>query len=82
MSSSFPPASPTRSLRRAVIGSLDAGVMRMEEIRRFRTPMLERQGHLYWDVDAMWVEIRAAVAAAFSLCRPLRSISVDSWAVD
>ena len=67
---------------RAVLGSLDAGVMRMEEIRRFRTPMLERQGHLYWDVDAMWVEIRAAVAAAFSLCRPLRSISVDSWAVD
>ncbi|MEP6999213.1 MAG: rhamnulokinase family protein [bacterium] len=67
---------------RAVIGTLDGTVMRMEEISRFRTPLLERDGHLFWDVDAMWADIQTALATAFSHGRPLRSISVDSWAVD
>ncbi|MEO8622145.1 MAG: rhamnulokinase family protein, partial [bacterium] len=67
---------------RAVIGTLDGAVMRMEEIGRFRTPLLERDGHLFWDVDSMWADVQAAVATAFASGRPLRSISVDSWAVD
>jgi rhamnulokinase len=67
---------------RAVIGTLDGSAMRMEEVHRFATPMIERDGHLYWDIEAMWREIASAVAKAFEIARPLRSISVDSWAVD
>ena len=67
---------------RAVIGTLDGDVMRMVEIHRFRTPMVEREAHLYWDIDAMWREIQSAVAMAFEGSEPLQSISVDSWAVD
>ncbi len=67
---------------RAVVGTLDGDVMRMEEIHRFRTPLVERDDHLYWDVESMWNEIRSAVAKAFALCGSLRSVSVDSWAVD
>src|SRR5262249_35171617 len=54
----------------------------MQEIHRFPTPMIERAGHLYWDVETMWREIASAVAKAFEIGCPLRSISVDSWAVD
>ena len=67
---------------RAVIGTLDGSVMRMEEIHRFATPMLEENGHLYWDIDALWSDIRTAVAKALAAVSDLRSISVDSWAVD
>jgi rhamnulokinase len=67
---------------RAVIGTLDGSAMRMHEIHRFPTPMIERATHLYWDIEAMWREIEFAVAKAFEIGRPLRSISVDSWAVD
>jgi rhamnulokinase len=67
---------------RAVIGTLDRAVMRMQEIHRFQTPMLERNGHLYWDVEAMWTEIQTGIAKALAAGQPLRSISVDSWAVD
>ena len=70
------------STGRAVLGTLDGSAMRMHEIHRFGTPMIERDGHLFWDIDAMWREIEAAVAQAFEIGRPLRSISVDSWAVD
>jgi rhamnulokinase len=67
---------------RAVLGTLDGSAMRMQEIHRFATPMIERDDHLYWDIGAMWREIQSAVAKAFEIGRPLRSISVDSWAVD
>ncbi|MEO6526434.1 MAG: rhamnulokinase family protein [Gemmatimonadaceae bacterium] len=67
---------------RAVIGTLDGPVMRMEEIHRFQTPMLERNRHLYWDIEAMWSEIHTGLTKAFATGRPVRSISVDSWAVD
>lgn len=67
---------------RAVIGTLDGDVMRMREVHRFSTPILERGDHLFWDVDAMWEEIRVGTAKAAAECESLRSISVDSWAVD
>jgi rhamnulokinase len=67
---------------RAVVGTLDGAVMRMEEVHRFKTPVVEQHGSLYWDIDAMWSDIRAALAKAFSSGRRIRSISVDSWAVD
>ncbi len=67
---------------RAVLGTLDGSVMRMEEIHRFRTPIIEENGHLFWDVEALWSDMRTALATAFSATRELRSISVDSWAVD
>jgi rhamnulokinase len=67
---------------RAVIGTLDGAVMRMQELHRFQTPMLERNGHLYWDVEAMWSEIQSGIAKAFATGQRIRSISVDSWAVD
>jgi rhamnulokinase len=67
---------------RVVVGSLDGAVMTMREIHRFATPMLERDGHLFWDIEAMWTEIRSGVQIAMRSTERLRSISVDSWAVD
>ncbi|MEO8563451.1 MAG: rhamnulokinase family protein [bacterium] len=67
---------------RVVVGTLDGAVMQMHELHRFPTPMLERNGHLYWDIEAMWAEIQFGVATALESGTPLRSISVDSWAVD
>ncbi|MDB4888793.1 MAG: Carbohydrate kinase [Gemmatimonadetes bacterium] len=67
---------------RAVLGTLDGSVMRMDEIHRFHTPILEENDHLYWDVEALWSDMRTALTKAFSATKELRSISVDSWAVD
>jgi rhamnulokinase len=67
---------------RAVLGTLDGDVMRIEELHRFPTPMLERNRHLYWDIESMWAEILVGLEKAFATGRAVRSISVDSWAVD
>jgi rhamnulokinase len=65
-----------------VVGTLEGAVMRMREIHRFVTPMLERNRHLYWDIDGMWGEVRTGVERALATGERIRSISVDSWAVD
>ena len=67
---------------RVVVGTLDGDVMRMTEIHRFLTPMVERGGHLYWNVEAIWTHIRVGLAKSFAGGHTLQSISVDSWAVD
>lgn len=67
---------------RGVIGTLDGERMVMHEVHRFRTPLVEEDGHLYWDADALWREIQLALRLALDETPQLRSVSVDSWAVD
>jgi rhamnulokinase len=67
---------------RVVLGMLEGDVMQLEVLHRFTTPLLERNRHLYWDVETMWAEIQFALAKSFDTGVAIRSISVDSWAVD
>jgi rhamnulokinase len=71
---------------RAVVGTLvgegDAARMTTREVHRFRTPLVDEAGHLRWDHEALWAEVRAGLARALEVAPELRSVSVDSWAVD
>ena len=70
------------SSSRAILGTLDGDRMRMDEIYRFTTPILEENDHLYWDLDLLWGEIQLGFRKAISVSPTLCSVSVDSWAVD
>jgi rhamnulokinase len=67
---------------RAVLGHLDGDRMQMEEAHRFETPIIESDGHIRWDVDALWDELRRGLRAALELAPRIQSVSVDSWGVD
>ena len=67
---------------RGVVGTLEGGVMQLHEVHRFRTPLVDDGAHLSWDLDAIWREITVAVTHALVFAPALRSVSVDSWAVD
>lgn len=67
---------------RAVLGTLGEGVMRMEEVHRFPTPIIEQDEHLFWDIDALWDDLQIGLRNALDVAPGLRSLSVDSWAVD
>ena len=45
---------------RAVVGTLEGATMRTREVHRFRTPLVETPGHLCWDIDGLWTEIKSA----------------------
>ncbi len=74
------------SSSRAVLGTLESDRMKMQEIHRFTTPLIEAEGSLFWDAETLWGELQAGLqkaghAASASGAR-LESVSVDSWAVD
>lgn len=67
---------------RAVLGWLGNGKMEMEVIHRFETPLRETDGRLWWDIEALWASLQDGLAKAQTRAPNLRSVSVDSWAVD
>ena len=71
---------------RAVLGTLErlpqGWRVATREVHRFPVPLVEQAGHLYWDIDALWGELRSALNAGLEIAPALRSVSVDSWAVD
>jgi len=62
------------------------GELLLEEVRRFKYPPREEGGHLRWPFADILREIktglREAGARARQLRRAVRSVGVDSWAVD
>src|SRR2546430_17397532 len=71
---------------RAVLGSLErlpeGWRVATREVHRFQVPLIEQAGHLYWDIETLWDDVRTALAAALAMAPALQSVSVDSWAVD
>ena len=72
---------------RAVVGVLDGGTVRLEEVHRFRTPLVERPAgdgrrHLVWDLETLWDEVRTGLRLGVRLTPGLRAVSVDTWGVD
>lgn len=71
---------------RVFVAGVAVGELLLEETRRFHYAPGHRFGHLRWDFSAIFEEIktglRAAGARALSLGRTIRSVGVDSWAVD
>jgi len=56
--------------------------MRLEEVHRFVTPIVEAGERLYWDLEAIERELHAGVLRALGMTDRLRSVSVDAWGVD
>jgi len=71
---------------RVFLAGLDPGKMLLEEVRRFQYPPTRIEGHLRWDLPAIFDHIkqglREAGARACQLGKPIQSVGVDSWAVD
>ena len=60
--------------------SLERGRLRQRHVHRFTTGAVEVGGTLYWNVLAIWDEVRRGIRRA----RPLAatSVGVDTWGVD
>src|SRR5262245_51050404 len=71
---------------RVFLAGFDRHSFLLEEIRRFRYPPIESDGHLRWDLPKIFAELehglRAAAARARELGRNIRTMGVDSWGVD
>lgn len=67
---------------RVIAGELEDGRIRLTETHRFENGVSERNGHLCWDVDALWQNVLDGLAATHDAGFSPQSVGVDSWAVD
>ncbi len=71
---------------RVFLAGLAEAEFLLEQTHRFHYPPRRVDGHLRWDINHIWAEIKIGLAAAAKraneLGRPIHSLGVDSWAVD
>ncbi len=73
---------------RAVLGSLEAGKLTLEEKHRFPNPSGRMTGHLHWNLLAQWEELKTGLRKAASGAKDskrtteIHGIGVDTWGVD
>jgi rhamnulokinase len=71
---------------RVIVGALDDGRLRLEEVHRFAHEPVWLPTGLHWDITGIWREIVAGLrrAAAWSKTNDVEpvSVGVDAWGVD
>ena len=67
---------------RHIVGWIENGELRTEEIYRFPNEMNEVNGHLTWDTDRLVREVKAGLRLSLEKYPDLVSMSVDTWGVD
>src|SRR5689334_6048598 len=71
---------------RVFLAGMSDGEFLLEEAHRFHYPASRVAGHLRWDLPKIFGEIKTGLGEASNWARqwnrPIRSLGVDSWAVD
>lgn len=67
---------------RHILGWMDKGKMRIEEIYRFENKLVKQNGHLCWDLDHLFHEVVAGLRKCKELNRVPASVGIDTWGVD
>ena len=67
---------------RHILGHLENGVFKLEEVYRFDNGMKEKDGHLCWDTEYLFGEIKAGMKRCKELGKIPSSMGIDTWGVD
>lgn len=67
---------------RHIVGWREDGEIKTKEVYRFPNGVLEQNGHLIWDADALLAHVEMGIAAAKAEFPDIVSLSVDTWGVD
>ena len=67
---------------RHIVGWMENGVLRTEEVYRFPNSVQRVDGHLEWDIDSLFTNVKQGIREAFAKFPEIESLSIDTWAVD
>lgn len=71
---------------RVIVGCVGGGTAELHVVHRFPNGVVEHEGALHWDFDALFAEVltglRAAADHAAAVGGLIASIGIDTWAVD
>ena len=68
---------------RHIVGSYRNGQVHLEEeVYRFGNGVQHKNGHLVWDIDTLFAEVKNGIKKAFERYKEIKSVSIDTWGVD
>lgn len=67
---------------RAIVGTIEGGRIRLDEVHRFSNPPVKLGDTLYWDFLSLFQDIKEGIYQAVKKGYNLRGIAVDTWGVD
>ena len=67
---------------RGILGWLENGKIRIEEIYRFENKLIKKNEHLCWDIDHLFQEVLESLSECKRLERIPVSMGIDTWGVD
>ncbi len=67
---------------RCMLGWLENGTIRLEEVHRFLNGSTDSKGVMIWNVDRLFSEILAGIKKAGEMGKKPESLGVDTWGVD
>jgi len=67
---------------RHILGFLEDGILRLEEVHRFPNGMKQQSGQLHWDVEAIFEEIITGLKKCAALGKIPSGVGIDTWGVD
>ena len=67
---------------RHIVGWQENGEIKTNEVYRFPNGVQEENGHLTWDVQALFSNVIMGIKEAFRMYPKIESLSIDTWGVD
>ena len=67
---------------RVMAGSIDQGVLKLEEVYRFPNRQVRMGNHIYWDFLSLFEEMKNGLRQAVLKGYSVKSIGIDTWGVD
>ena len=67
---------------RHILGWMEGGELRTQEVYRFPNGVIRREGHLVWDLEALAGHVAAGIDKARAAVPKIESLSIDTWGVD
>jgi len=67
---------------RHILGYIENGALKLEEIYRFEDYLAENNGTLTWDTEKLVREVKSGIAKCGELGRIPDTIAIDTWGVD
>ena len=67
---------------RHILGHIEDGKMMIEEIYRFENGIAEKNGHLCWDYEKLFAEVKNGMRRCVELGKIPTYMGIDTWGVD
>ena len=67
---------------RHILGYIEGGKIKLEEVYRFEDYLKEDNGSLIWDIEKLVREVKAGIAKCGALGKIPETIAIDTWGVD